>query len=97
VAVRGSYAYVADGYWGLAILDLTPRPQVTSIAWTNGIAIVSYTNTLAGTNYTLEYCTDLRLRNWQPVATQPASGPSATQTDYAAGDRQRYYRVYYRP
>lgn len=54
-------------------------------------------NSLAGTNYTLEYCTDLRLRNWQPVATQPASGPSATQMDCAAGDGQRYYRVYYRP
>jgi hypothetical protein len=99
VAVSGNYAYVADGDWGLAIFNLpsAPRPQITSITHASGTATVYYTNTLPGTNYTLEYCTNLSSGTWQPVGTQPAGGTSASQTDPAAGGAQRYYRVYYQP
>jgi hypothetical protein len=96
VAVSGHYAYVADGFWGLMILG--PRtPRITSITRAAGTATVYYTNTIAGTAYTLECRTDLTTGNWQPVGTQPAPGNSASQTDSAAGGDQRYYRVCYRP
>jgi len=96
VAVSGNYAYVADGSWGLIILG--PRtPRITSITRAAGTATVYYTNTIPGTNYTLEYRADLTSGNWQPVGTQPAPGDSASQTDSAASGDQRYYRVFYRP
>jgi hypothetical protein len=99
VAVSGNYAYVADDWWGLAVFNLpqAPRPQITSITHASGAATVYYTNTLPGTNYTLEYCTNLSSGAWQPVGTQPAGGTSASQTDPAAGGAQRYYRVSYQP
>jgi hypothetical protein len=96
VAVSGKYAYVADGPWGLTILG--PRtPRITAITRAAGTATVYYTNTIARTNYTLEYRTDLTTGNWQPVGTQSAPGDSASQTDSAAGGNQRFYRVFYRP
>jgi len=96
VAVSGNYAYVADGPWGLLILG--PRtPRITSITRGAGTATVYYTNTIPGTNYTLEYRTNLTTGSWQPVGTQPAPGYSAFQTDTSAGPAQRYYRVFYLP
>jgi hypothetical protein len=99
VAVSGNYACMANSRWGLAILNLAPapRPRISAITRGNGTATVYYTNTLPGTNYTLEYCTDLSSGIWQPVGTQPAGGTSASQTDPAAGGAQRYYRVAYQP
>jgi len=94
VAVRGNYVYVADGEWGLMILG--PRtPRITSITCATGTATVYYTNTIPGTNYTLEYRTNLTTGSWQSVGTQPATNHSAFQTDSAAGGYERYYRVYY--
>ncbi len=96
VAVSGNYAYVADGDWGLMILG--PRtPRITSITRAAGTATVYYTNTIPGTNYTLECRTNLTTGNWQPVGTQPAPGYSASQTDTSAGAAPRYYRVSYLP
>jgi hypothetical protein len=95
VAVSGNYVYVADGDWGLLILG--PRPQITSITRAADTATVYYTNTIPGTNYTLEYRTNLTTGNWQPVGTQPAAGDSASQTDSSAGAAPRYYRVSYVP
>ena len=96
VAVSGNYAYVADGPWGLLILG--PRtPRITAITRTAGTATVYYTNTIPGTNYTLEYRTNLTAGNWQSVGTQPAPGDSASQTDTSAGAAPRYYRVFYLP
>ena len=99
VVVSGNGAYVADGKWGLAVFNLpwVLRPQITSITHAGGTATVYYINTLPGTNYTLEYCTNLSSGVWQPVGTLPAGGTSASQTDPAAGGAQRYYRVYYQP
>ena len=96
VAVSGNYAYVADDSWGLMILG--PRtPRIASITLAAGTATVYYTNTIPGTNYTLEYRTNLTTGNWQPVGTQPAAGDSAAQTDTSAGAAPRYYRVSYLP
>ncbi len=95
VAASGNYAYVADGPWGLMILALGPR--ITSITRAAATATVYYTNTIPGTNCTLEYRTNLTTGNWQPVATQPAPGYSAAQTDTSAGPAPRYYRVFYVP
>jgi hypothetical protein len=96
VAVSGNYAYVADRQWGLMILGPC-TPRMTSITRAAGAATVSYTNTIPGTTYTLEYRTNLTADNWQPVGTQPAPGDSASQTDSTAGGDQRYYRVSYLP
>ena len=90
VAVNGDYAYVADGAWGLMVLG--PRPRITSITWAAGTATVYYTNTIPGTNYTLEYRTNLTTGNWQPAA-----GDNASQTDNAAVGDHRYYRVFFQP
>ena len=80
VALSGNRAYVADGEWGLMILG--PRtPRITAITRAAGTATVHYTNTIPGTNYTLECRTNLTTGNWQPVGTQPAPGDSASQTD----------------
>ena len=96
VALSGNYIYVADGSWGLIILG--PRtPRITSVTLAAGTATVYYTNTIAGTAYTLECRTNLSAGNWQPVGTQPAPGYSAFQTDTSAGPAQRYYRVFYPP
>jgi hypothetical protein len=99
VAVSGNYAYAADGLWGLMILGVAPAPppRITSITWGAGTATVYYTNTIAGTAYTLECRTNLTTGTWQPVGTQHAPGDSASQTDSAAGGDQRYYRVCYLP
>jgi hypothetical protein len=96
VAVSGNYVYVAAASWGLMILG--PRtPRITSITLAASTATVYYTNTVAGTAYTLEYCANLTTGNWQPVGTQPAPSASASQTDSATGGDHRYYRVCYRP
>jgi hypothetical protein len=56
---------------------------------------VYYTNTIPGTNHTLQYRTNLTAGNWRAVGTQPAVGYSAFQTDSSAGTAQRYYRISY--
>jgi hypothetical protein len=77
---------------------LGPRtPRITSITLAAGAATAYYTNTIPGTNYTLEYRTNLTTGNWEPVGTQPAPGDSASQTDSSAGPAPRYYRVFYLP
>jgi len=73
-----------------------PQPIITSTTGAGtGSVTVNYTNTVAGTNYTLQYNTNLNTGNWYDVGTAPAGGTSASQTDATAipGERQRYYRV----
>jgi hypothetical protein len=75
---------------------VTPQPQITSITGAGtGSVTVNYTNTLTGTNYTLQYNTNLNTGNWYDVGTASAGGTSASQTDMTAipGESQRYYRV----
>jgi hypothetical protein len=80
--------------------NATPAPTpayITSITGAGTTSVtVNYTNTLAGTNYTLQYNTNLGTANWSDVGTAAAAGTSASQNDSPpAGDPQRYYRVYH--
>ncbi len=79
-----------------AVPPVTP-PRITSITNTSpGIVTVRYTNTLAGTNYSLVYNTNLNsTTNWYPAANKTATGTSDSQTDSSATNSQRYYRVYF--
>lgn len=71
-----------------------PQPRITHISGAGtGSVIVNYTNTVAGTNYTLQYNTNLSTTNWFTVGTQAAGGTSDSQTDGSASGTQRYYRI----
>jgi len=74
-----------------------PSPRITSITRVSpGTMTVFYTNTLAGTNYTLAYTTNLNTpTNWYPAGEKTAAGDSDSQTDTSATNGQRYYRVLY--
>ena len=87
--------YVADGEAGLVILG--PRPRITAIPRAAGRITVYYTNTIPGTNYTLQCRTNFSTGEWQTVGTQPALGESDFQEDSAALGDERYYRVSYSP
>ncbi len=72
------------------------KPLITSITGAGtGNVTVNYTNTLTGTNYTLQYNTNLNSATWTTVGSQAAGGTSDSQTDASANTDQRYYRVYY--
>jgi hypothetical protein len=99
----GNFTTSLDGSGGV-VLTFTPSvappvtpPRITSITNTGtGTATVRYTNTLAGTNYTLVYNTNLNnTTNWYPTGTKTAVGTSDSQTDSSATNSQRYYRVFY--
>jgi len=86
------------------LLTFTPNatpmptpPHITSIIGAGTASVtVNYTNTLAGTNYTLQYNTNLSTANWYDVGTAAAPGTSASQNDSPpAGEAERYYRVFY--
>ena len=71
-----------------------PQPVITSITGAGtGSVTVNYSNTVAGTNYTLRYNTNLNTANWYDVGTKSAAGSSDSQTDNSANTAQRYYRV----
>ena len=48
---------------------------------------------LVGQSYRLEYVTDLRSSNWQPLVTFPLSSGSSNWTDAQATNDQRFYRA----
>jgi fibronectin-binding autotransporter adhesin len=72
-----------------------PRAQITAIARTGPASVtVYYSNTLAGTNYTLFYNTNLSNTTiWYSLGSKTASGSSDSQTDTSATNSQRFYRV----
>jgi len=91
----GANTYVR-GFVMVVGATAVPRPTIIAITGAGtGSVTVNYTNTVAGTNYTLQYNTNLNTGNWYDVGTAPAGGTSASQTDATAipGERQRYYRV----
>jgi hypothetical protein len=73
------------------------QPRITSITGAGtGIVTINYTNTLVGTNYVVQYRTNLSTTNWTSLAPVPAAGTSSSTIDTPpANDPQRYYRVYY--
>jgi hypothetical protein len=90
VAVAGNYAYVADGEWGLAILQLSPRVAV--LGWSNNTVRVSVATT-SGKSYGLEYKDSLSEAEWTRLPTVPGTGSQLILTDPAAPGPQRFYRV----
>jgi hypothetical protein len=98
----GDFTTAADGGGGI-VLTFTPtvappgtRASITSITRAGpGAATVNYTNTLPGTNYVLSFGTNPSTTNWSPVGTRTAAGTSDAQTDSAATNSQRYYRISY--
>ncbi len=94
----GKFTTAADGT-GI-LLTFMPNaapPRITAITGAGtGSVKVSYTNTLAGTNYVLSCCTNLNNpMSWYPLGTRTATGTGDSQTDNSATTSQRYYRVYY--
>jgi len=56
---------------------------------------VHYINTLPGTSYVLSYSSNLGATNWYTAGTKTAAGTSDSQTDSAATNSQRLYRIFY--
>lgn len=73
------------------------RPVITAITGAGtASATVHYTNAMPGTNYVLQYATNLASPVWVNVATNTAGGATASQTDpTASGSARRFYRVYF--
>ncbi len=76
-----------------------PTPvRITAITGVGGPSVtVHYTNTIPGSNYVLQAANSLTAPvSWANVSTNQASGTSGSGVDNtAAGQPQRYYRVFY--
>jgi hypothetical protein len=72
-----------------------PPPQIISIAGAGTTSVtVTWTNALVGTNYVLQYNTNLSTTDWADLAPVTATGSTAFQTDNPpSGDAARFYRV----
>ncbi len=97
----GTFSATPDAS-GNIVLTFTPAvappvvpPHITSITNASpGAVTVRYTNTVAGSNYTLVYSTNLNhTADWYPAGTRTAAGTSDSQTDSSATNGQRYYRL----
>jgi hypothetical protein len=73
----------------------TPGPLITEIAGAGTTSVtVTWTNVQVGTNYVLQYNTNLSTTNWSDLPPVTAVGPTASQTDNPpSGDTARFYRV----
>jgi hypothetical protein len=71
--------------------------RITSLSGAGPASVtVNSTNTIVGTNYTLQYRTNFNTTNWTTVGAKTAAGTSDFQTDATAGGSpQRFYRVFY--
>jgi len=72
-----------------------PAPQIIAIDGAGTASVsVTWTNVLIGTNYVLQYSTNLSTTNWTSLAPVAAAGPTASQSDNPpAGTGARFYRV----
>lgn len=81
---------IADGY---SCCSSIPRPSITSISRTNTNVVLIWSAT-AGVSYRLQYNTNLLTTNWVDVPGDVlASGVSASITNPAATNSQRFYRI----
>ncbi len=73
-----------------------PQPRITSVTGAGtGNVTINYTNTVAGTNYVVQYRTNLSTTNWIHLSPVPAAGTTSSSTDTPpADDPHRFYRVY---
>jgi hypothetical protein len=82
---------------GTTWADVTPLapPQIISIAGAGTTSVtVTWTNVQIGTNYVLQYSTNLATTNWSDLAPVTASDTTASQTDNPpSGAAVRFYRV----
>jgi len=79
------------------VVPFNPPPvKITSVVPTSPSSrTINYTNSVAGTNYVLQYRTDVASGAWTSVVTNPAAGTTSSSTDNtASGSPQRFYRVY---
>ncbi len=92
LAVNGSIVVVS-----VTAPPVVQQPRITSIVGAGTASVtVNYTNTLAGTNYVVQYRTNLNTTNWTSLTPVPAAGSTSSSTDTPpAGDPHRFYRVYY--
>ncbi len=90
LAINGSVAVLS-----VASGPVTPPPvKITSVTGVGtGSVTVDYTNAIPGTNYVLQYATNLNAGTWYDQVTNMAVGASASQTDNSAAGETRFYRV----
>jgi len=98
-SVPGAFITTTDASGGIVLTYATccapGIPRITSIVGAGTPSVtVNYTNTLPGTNYVLQYNTNLNSGTWIGAATNAAGGTAASQTDNIATGDQRYYRVH---
>lgn len=72
-------------------------PIITSVDGAGTASVtINYTNTIAGTNYVVQYLTNLNSSTWTDLSPVPAAGTTSSTSDTPpASDPERYYRVYY--
>lgn len=81
---------------GTTWADVTPAPpQIISIAGAGTTNVtVTWNHAQIGTNYVLQYNTNLSAANWSNLAPVTAAGTTASQIDNPPdGDAARFYRV----
>jgi hypothetical protein len=80
---------------GVTPLPVPPPPQIISIAGAGTASVtVTWTNALVGTNYVLQFNTNLSTTDWSDLAPVTATDSTAFQTDNPpSGDAARFYRV----
>ena len=97
----GAFSTSVDGS-GSVFLNYTtsatapaPPPQIISIAGAGTTSVtVTWSNVVVGTNYVLQFNTNLSTTNWTGLSPVTAMGSTASKTDNPpAGDAARYYRV----
>ena len=98
--VPGSFMTTTDGSGNIVLnYDMCCgliAPSITAVVGAGtGSVTVGYTNSIPGTNYVLQYNTNLNDETWISVITNAAAGYSASQTDNTATGDQRFYRVSY--
>ena len=102
VTGRGTY-YDGSAYYNRAfvmVVSSAPapavQPRITSISGHGpGSVTVNYTNTMAGTNYTLFYYSNILTTNKTTVGSKTAAGTTDSQVDSTATGAPRFYRVSY--
>ena len=82
---------------GTTWADVTPlpAPQIISLAGAGTTSVtITWTNVQVGTNYVLQYNTNVATATWSNLAPVTAAGTTASQTDNPpAGSAARFYRV----
>lgn len=73
-----------------------PVPTMTSVVQTSPTSVtINYSNTLAGTNYVVQYQTNLNTTNWIHLSPVIAGDTTSSAMDtLPAHTEQRFYRVY---